>query len=145
MVRWVDMGVGGMERTMEMAEGVCERVRVGHGLSLLLLLLARGSDGSDMIHVALAHVERLGRRRRWGSTSVAVAVSWNDIAERVGPVSVAHGIPLSFAVAQLPLPHDMLFALAVVEVAHSVSFTLALSFSEIFVPGTAGPSLTLRH
>jgi len=148
MMRWVDMGVGGMERTMDMTEGVCERVRVGHGLSLLLL--ARGSDGPDMVHVALAHVQRLRRGRRWGPNSVAVAVSWDrvgrDVAERVGPVSVAHGIPFSFALAHLPLPHGMipfpLFALAVVEVAHSDSFTFALSFSEIFVPGTAGPSLT---
>lgn len=110
-MRWVDMGVGRMERTMEVTEGVCERVRVGHGLSLLLLL-ARGGDGPDMVHVAfpVAHGQRLGRRRRRrGSTSVAVAVSGDgmgwDIAEGVGPVSLAQGIPFSVAFAHISLSY----------------------------------------
>ena len=143
------MGVGGVEWTMMMPEGVCERVRVGHGLSLLLLL-ARGSDSPDMVHVAftVAHGQRLGGRRRWwGSTSfAAIAVSGDgvgwDIAEGVGSVSLAHDIPFSLAFAHLPLSHRMvsfpLFSLAVVQVAYSVSFTFAfaVSFSQIVIPCT---------
>ena len=148
-----------MEWTMMMPEGVCERMRVGHGLSLLLLLLllARGSDGPDMVHVAfaVAHGRHLGwgwRRRRRGSTSfAAIAVSGDsvgwDIAEGVRPVSLAHDIPFSLAFAHLPLSHRMvpfpLFSLAVVQVAYSVSFTFA--FAQIVVPRTTRPSLRMRH
>lgn len=98
-----------MERAMEMTKRMCERMRIGHGLSLLLL--TRGGNGPDMVHVAfsVAHLKRLWRRRR-GSTSVAVAVSrdrvsWN-VAEGIrGPVSLAHGIPFSLAFAHVTVSH----------------------------------------